>query len=346
VLTVVRSVSPELVLVDPELARWLRDHDEETPVDKEDDGMHDVNGVNGNGNGAVPASAPPPAAAPIPEGASLDSRLFDGGFIDAEQRNAIIHEHATTGAPVEGIVRARGLVHPEVLDRLLGRPPQPQQQQPLAAPAPAAPQTHAPIELVPTAFAPPAEPLAPAAVEARAPVEAQAPVQVVAAEPVAVVEAAVVEAAAVAAPEPAPVATTPEPVLAAVPAPAVEAAPAPAVAAEAAPVVPVQEPVAAMPVAVVEPVVEVVPEPAPVLAAVETPVEEKVAETRPVVFDVLVRLTDGHELHATSHATVEDAQAAARALTESGEWLDTGDALVQRPAVSAVEVRPRLTHVG
>jgi hypothetical protein len=332
VLTVVRSVSPELVLVDPELARWLRDHDEETPVDKEDDGMHDVNGVNGNGNGAVPASAPPPAAAPIPEGASLDSRLFDGGFIDAEQRNAIIHEHATTGAPVEGIVRARGLVHPEVLDRLLGRPPQPQQQQPLAAPAPAAPQTHAPIELVPTAFAPPAEPLASAAVEA------PAPVQVVAAEPVAVVEAAVVEAAAVAAPEPAPVATTPEPVLAAVPAPAVEAAPAP--------VVPVQEPVAAMPVAVVDPVVEVVPEPAPVLAAVETPVEEPVAGTRPVVFDVLVRLTDGHELHATSHATVEDAQAAARALTESGEWLDTGDALVQRPAVSAVEVRPRLTHVG
>jgi hypothetical protein len=113
-----------------------------------------------------------------------------------------------------------------------------------------------------------------------------------------------------------------------VPAPAVEATVAPAVA------------------AVDEPVVEIVPEPAPVLAAVETPAEEPVAVTRPVLFDVLVRLTDGHELHATSHATVEDAQAAARALTASGEWLDTGDALVQRPAVSAVEVRPRLTHVG
>jgi hypothetical protein len=61
---------------------------------------------------------------------------------------------------------------------------------------------------------------------------------------------------------------------------------------------------------------------------------------------VLVRLTDGYELQATSHQTIEDAQAAARALTESGEWLDIGDALVQRPAVSAVEVRPRLARQG
>ena len=111
--------------------------------------------------------------------------------------------------------------------------------------------------------------------------------------------------------------------------------------------------VAPLPVAEFPPAFVAKAQPAPVfdtfVPAVEVPeaVEPEVLETASataVVFDVLVPLTDGHELVASSHAVLAEAQPAARALAGSGEWLDLGDALVQRPAVTAILVRPRITR--
>ena len=56
---------------------------------------------------------------------------------------------------------------------------------------------------------------------------------------------------------------------------------------------------------------------------------------------MLVRLTDGYELLASSHASLADGEQAARSLAAGGDWLDVGDGIVQRPAVAAILVRPR-----
>ena len=44
---------------------------------------------------------------------------------------------------------------------------------------------------------------------------------------------------------------------------------------------------------------------------------------------------------ASTHDAFADGEQAARALAAGGDWLDLGDALVQRPAVAAILVRPR-----
>ena len=46
---------------------------------------------------------------------------------------------------------------------------------------------------------------------------------------------------------------------------------------------------------------------------------------------MLVRLTDGYELLASSHASLADGEQAARSLAAGGDWLDVGDGIVQRP---------------
>ena len=285
-------------MVDPELALRLRESDMQDAVVREED-VHDAN----NGNG----SAPTATHAPPEETRSLEALLFHGGLITADQLGDLIREQTATGTPVEELVRARGYVQPEVLDRLLGKTQ-------AAAAAPAAPEADgftAPIELVPAAMPEPAPTLisAPEPV-AIVPVEAPAPAADVVELPT-----------AFAAPEPEPMPVMAEaataPVLAAAPAPVVELAVAPA---------PMPEP---------EPQAE--PEPP---AAEHEPEPE--AQTRPeLAFDVLIRLFDGYELLASSHASLADGEQAARALAAGGDWLDVGDGIVQRPAVAAILVRPR-----
>jgi hypothetical protein len=249
--THVPSVSPELALVDPELALRLRESDMHGAVVREDH-VHDAN----NGNGSAPTV---PQARPE-EARSLEALLFHGGLITADQLGDLIREQTATGTPVEELVRSRGYVQPEVLDRLLGRTQQAAEAPTAAEAAPEAGGFIAPIELVPAA-------------------EAPAP-------------------AVAAVPEPTPI-PAPEPV-------AVAAVEAPAPAAEHDP-----EPV---------PEIQTVPE---------------------LAFDVLVRLADGYELLASSHASLADGEQAARALAAGGDWLDVGDGIVQRHAVAAILVRPR-----
>ena len=290
------SVSPELALVDPELALRLREGDVQGAVVREED-VHDAN----NGNG----SAPTATQAPPEETRSLEALLFHGGLITADQLGDLIREQTATGTPVEELVRARGYVQPEVLDRLLGKTQ-------AAAVAPAAPEAAgftAPIELVPAAE--PTQISAPAPV-AIAPVEAPAPAAEVVELPTAF---------AAPAPEPMPVMAeaTPAPVLEAAPAPVVELAVAPE---------PMPEPQAESAAAAAEHVPELRMEPE--------------ARSAPeLAFDVLVRLLDGYELLASSHASFADGEQAARALAAGGDWLEVGDGIVQRPAVAAILLRPR-----
>ena len=110
------------------------------------------------------------------------------------------------------------------------------------------------------------------------------------------------------------------------------AEPAPALVAEAAPAPVVELPVAPAPV----------PEPEPPAAEHEPEPEQPEAQhAHELAFDVLVRLTDGYELLASSHASLADGEQAARSLAAGGDWLDVGDGIVQRPAVAAILVRPR-----
>lgn len=308
VISHVRSVSPELALVDPELARRLCANDERDTFVREEI-VHDVNANNGNGNGG----APPVQQTSPEETRSLEALLYHGGLITADQLGDLIREQTATGTPVEELVRSHGFVQPEVLDRLLGRTQ--------SAPAPAG-GFSPPIELVPTAEAPAP---APAAVPEPVPVPfpAPEPVAVAPVEAPAPVAEAVVELPTAFEPpslEPAPAMTDP------VPAPVAEAEP---------------DPVVALPTAF-----GVEPEPAP-QAEPEPPAAEHEPETevpQDVAFEVLVRLTDGYELVASRHATLPDASSAARALAAGGEWLDLGDSLVQRPAVAAILVRPRISR--
>ena len=288
------SVSPELALVDPELALRLREPDMQGAVAREEH-VHDAN----NGNG----SAPTPTQTRPEETRSLEALLFHGGLITADQLGDLIREQTATGVPVEELVRSRGYVQPEVLDRLLGAAQ-------AAASAPAAPEAagfSAPIELVPAAEAP-------TAVPEPAPISLPEPVAL------APVEADVVElptAFAAPAPEPMPTIAEAPPVFEAPSAPVVELPVAPA---------PMPEP---------EPEVE--PEP----PAAEHEAEPEARTAPELAFDVIVRLLDGYELLASSHASFADGEGAARALADGGDWLDVGDAIVQRPAVAAILLRPR-----
>jgi hypothetical protein len=271
VITHVRSVSPELALVDPELAHRLRENDMQDAVVREEH-VHDVN----NGNGSTPTVR----QAPPEETRSLEALLFHGGLITADQLGDLIREQTATGTPVEELVRSRGYVQPEVLDRLLGRTQ-------AAAPAPAPGGFTTPIELVSAAEAP----------ASAADVVVELPT-------------------AFAAPEPEPMPSMAEPT----PVPMAEAAPAP----------PVVE-LAAAPA----------PAPEPEPPAAEHEPEPEGRHAPELAFDVLVRLTDGYELLASSHASFADGEQAARSLAAGGDWLDVGDGIVQRPAVAAILVRPR-----
>jgi hypothetical protein len=313
VITHVLSVSPELALVDPELAQRLRENDMQDAVVREEH-VHDVNANNGNG------SAPTVPQAPPEETRSLEALLFHGGLITADQLGDLIREQTATGTPVEELVRSRGYVQPEVLDRLLGKT-----QAAAPAHAPEAGGFSAPIELVPAAEA---STPAPAAVPEPVPTTIPAP------EPVAV--------APVEAPAPAADVVVELPTAFAAPAPEPEPMPA----------MPEVAPVAEAPpasVAVVELAVAPARMPEPELQTEpETPAAEHQPEpeleAKPVAdlaFDVLVRLTDGYELLASSHGAFADGEQAARALADGGDWLEVGDALVQRPAVAAILVRPR-----
>jgi hypothetical protein len=309
VITHVGSVSPELALVDPELALRLRENDMQDAVVREEH-VHDVNANNGNGSGPTVPQAPPE------ETRSLEALLFHGGLITADQLGDLIREQTATGTPVEELVRSRGYVQPEVLDRLLGRT-----QAAAPAPAPEVGGFTQPIELVPAAESP--APVA-AAVPEPASLPAPEPVAVAPAEAPAPAADVVVElptAFAAPAPAPEPMPAMPE----AAPAPVAEAPPAPVVELAVAP--------APMP----EPQAE--PEPAAAEHAPEPELESKAFAD--VAFDVLVRLTDGYELLASSHDAFDDSEQAARTLAAGGDWLDLGDALVQRPAVAAILVRPR-----
>jgi hypothetical protein len=314
--THVPSVSPELALVDPELALRLRESDMHGAVVREDH-VHDAN----NGNGSAPTV---PQARPE-EARSLEALLFHGGLITADQLGDLIREQTATGTPVEELVRSRGYVQPEVLDRLLGRTQQAAEAPTAAEAAPEAGGFIAPIELVPAAEAPAP---AVAAVPEPTPIPAPEPVAVAAVEAPAPAAEVVVELpTAFAAPEPelAPMAeVTPMPVVEAAPAPVVELSVAPAPA-------PMPEPEPAPPQVEPEPpAAEHDPEPAPEIQTVPE-----------LAFDVLVRLADGYELLASSHASLADGEQAARALAAGGDWLDVGDGIVQRHAVAAILVRPR-----
>ena len=83
-------------------------------------------------------------------------------------------------------------------------------------------------------------------------------------------------------------------------------------------------------------------EPEPPAAEHEPEPEQPEAQpAHELAFDVLVRLTDGYELLASSHSSLADGEQAARSLAAGGDWLDVGDGIVQRPAVAAILVRPR-----
>ena len=308
-ITHVPSVSPELALVDSELAQRLREHDMLDAVAREDD-VHDAN----NGNGSAPTV---PQARPE-ETRSLEALLFHGGLITADQLGDLIREQTATGTPVEELVRSRGYVQPEVLERLLGRTQS-------AAPAPAteAGGFSAPIELVPAAEA---QAPAPAAVPEPAPDPRSAPEPVAVAPfeaPAPAAEVVVELPSAFQAPAPESMPETAEPA----PVPVAEAAPAPVV----------ELPVAPAPMPELEPQAE----PEPERPAAEHEPEPDAQPVPELAFDVLVRLTDGYELLASSHASLADGEQAARSLAAGGDWLDVGDGIVQRPAVAAILVRPR-----
>ena len=315
--THVPSVSPELALVDPELALRLRESDVHGAVVREDH-VHDAN----NGNGSAPTV---PQARPE-EARSLEALLFHGGLITADQLGDLIREQTATGTPVEELVRSRGYVQPEVLDRLLGRT-----QQAAAAPAaaeatPEAGGFTAPIELVPAAEVP-APAVAAVPEPAPAPIPAPEPVAVAAVEAPAPATDVVVELpTAFAAPEPEPV-----PMAGATQMPVVEAAPAPVV----------ELPVAHAPAPMPEPETAPQIEPEPSAAEHEPEPAPEIQTAPELAFDVLVRLADGYELLASSHASLADGEQAARALAAGGDWLEVGDGLVQRPAVAAILLRPR-----
>ena len=97
------------------------------------------------------------------------------------------------------------------------------------------------------------------------------------------------------------------------------------------------------------PVVELAVAPEP-QAEPEPPAAEHEPEPQPepeaqsapeLAFDVLVRLADGYELLASSHASFADGEGAAHALAAGGDWLEVGDGIVQRHAVAAILVRAR-----
>jgi len=97
----------------------------------------------------------------------------------------------------------------------------------------------------------------------------------------------------------------------------------------------------AAPVPVVELAVASAPAPEPEPPAAEHEPESEPEHAPALTFDVLVRLTDGYELLASSHASLADGEQAARSLAAGGDWLDVGDGIVQRPAVAAILVRSR-----
>lgn len=95
------------------------------------------------------------AAAPAP---TLETRLFDGGFITGEQLEEIVREQSLSGRSAEEIVRERGYAAPGVVDRLLGRVPPPEIGSfELVPPAPA-PATELPAVGVADPLPVPAEP--------------------------------------------------------------------------------------------------------------------------------------------------------------------------------------------
>ena len=291
-------VSPELALVDPELALRLRESDVQDAVVREEH-VYDVN----NGNGSTPTVP----QAPPQETRSLEALLFHGGLITADQLGDLIREQTATGTPVEELVRSRGYVQPEVLERLLGRTQ-------AAASTPEA-GFSAPIELVPTAEASAPTPVAvpePAPISVPEPV-ALAPVEAPEPEAEVVVELPTAFQAPAHEPMPAMPEAAPAPIAEAPPAPVVELAVAPAFA----------------------------PEPEPPAAEHESAPEPEAQHTPELAFDVIVRLTDGYELLASSHVSLADGEQAARSLAAGGDWLDVGDGIVQRPAVAAILVRPR-----
>lgn len=106
----------------------------------------------------------PPPALPVPDAVAaapaptLETRLFDGGFITGGQLEEIVREQSLSGRSAEEIVRERGYVAPGVVDRLLGRVPPPEIGSfELVPPAPA-PATELPAVGVADPLPVPAEP--------------------------------------------------------------------------------------------------------------------------------------------------------------------------------------------
>lgn len=330
-----RALSPELVLVDPNLSRTARGHasGHDGPMTPEEQMSGETIYVNGT-NGAAPAAAAAPNPAESTAPPSLETILFKAGLITADQLGEVVLERVQSGRSAGEIVVERGLVSREVLAGLL------------AAQA-AAEAAHAPaVEPEPVA-----EPVA-----APAPVGFAAPP---------LLAPSVAEPEPIAAPEPAPAfeqipAPEPTPAFEHIPAPIPTPAPEPAPFVPPAPEpvaeVVVEEPVAPPMPAQPEPVVA--PEPETVAEALpqQQPQPEPQPETAPAVapedrgfsmgevqYGVRIRLAEGVTLDAGSFPGREAAVEAARGIAnklaaEGGEWPLVGDTFVRPDAVLAIEV--------
>jgi hypothetical protein len=207
-------ISPELVLIDPELARVLRN--EPTPLPEEERIVSEVTPneppvVTANGHApqpvdqhaqTTPAAFAQPAAPAAP---AIETILLEAGMITVDQLTEVVRARIATGRPSEELVLERGFVAPADLERLLGRPVAPAEQ---ARPTPA-PVSEQPVPVPGLEEAARAVPLSAEAVAAE-PLEAQPtaaePLQAqpAAAEPPAAeaVAPAAVAAQVAAAPEP------------------------------------------------------------------------------------------------------------------------------------------------
>jgi hypothetical protein len=175
-------ISPELVLIDPELAR---------PPDELETVMIDS-----------------PNSLDVEPKPSIETLMFNAGLIDADQLGELVRDAVVAQRPVAALALERSLVTPQALDTLLAQTRAAEQPdvQPEAQPAtpeqPAVEQA-APAEPVPLQPDPdPEPPLPPAAV---APVLTIPPVhpQPAPAQPAAVVVAAAPNVEVAVAPEPA-----------------------------------------------------------------------------------------------------------------------------------------------
>jgi len=338
-----RLLSPELMLVDAELAERARELLRE-PHEANGKGSHmSALGTHeftaGTSLGFEPPLSPPVVRGPVASAMPVG----DGGISELPTPPpAIRPPEAAPAAPAP----APAPVQAEM----------PQQPEPAAAPAPAPAPASAPepvqIEPVLPAMAPeaPVEPAAPvidyfatdaAPAEEPAPVEelpAPAPVAPAEPEPVPAVELQTIPLMAPADPEPAPEPAALEPVVE-LPAIAPESAPEPVAAVEPEPVVE-PEPFVAPPAELApEPVAEIAPEPVSV-----PELEELFAPKRATEFRVVVRLKEGDGVEVGSFRDFGTAMEGAQEVIEQfstaaeGQWPFYAGRFIRPDLIVSVDV--------